>query len=1217
MERRMKGRASGLIFFLLCLAAVPLGAQDLRWSFDAELKTLTETGGAKLVGELKRVPGPRPPDFPGFAADNQALQLPRLGTRIEFADSAARKGAFDVGPGESITLEAWVWPSGDGGEHQYIIGKGRTKAGSSNQNYALRLSKDAPNFLFRGVGGTWHRWTGSTPVNVRQWNHVAVVYTFGNADSLEGWLNGRRIEGAWDMDGKSDAAPVQDDDALWIGAAQGGGNGFVGVVDEIALHRERLDATALNVKGTFKAAEPMSRGAALAETVEAEQAAWAALPEGRIRVSFTEGIPSLKQWPLLPAGSSGALMYTNHAFACARLPAKFDARGVRADWKGPVHLAMFGKVRLPAGTHQLLVRHRGLSRVRIDGGTVLETPALAGNSDKAELPIPDTIQAGVRLPRAGDIERSAAFVSTGGVHRVVFELITGGPGKYPMDIGDSCVAWSAFGTERFQVLGSEQPLTEAGWRRLAAEERVLIDALDTRVRRERAASEDGYWQARHQRARTYADAAASMQVRVPDAVPGWPAANPIDRFIAAKATGQTDAKDGAAAASQVYAESIQSVLERHCFRCHGDKEKGGLNLRDRAKALAGGESGEPAIVPGHADKSRLIEAITTDDEEMQMPPKGDRLSSAEVAALRAWINDGADMTTAAVVVSNAPPLASAEVFRRREHLAVTGRIPGAGAADATAFSAVDRAGHRVAYWQDVLGENVRMIKGTLNNTGPFRHWIHDSLRDNKAADRFVTELVMMRGGLRSGGPAGFGEATQNDVPGAAKAHVLGTAFLGLELKCARCHDAPYHDYRQRDVFELAAMLDRKPIKVPNTSSVPEAFFEAQAGRKSLIEVTLTAGRSVEPAWPFPGLNAACPPEVLRASGDTRERLAAFITLPQNERFAQVLVNRMWKQFFGRGIVEPVDDWESAGSDGERAAIPAHASHPDLLRWLARELVRNDYDLQHIENLIRDSRAYRSVAVAPDAKTAGLFLGPLQRRMTAEELVDSLYVASLKEMKWQTEELNINLTGRQKNDFHNFGRPRRAWEFGSVATNRDRPSLVMPLAQMHIDVLEAWGWRSDRSEPLTVRPNAALNLRQQAVLANSTLMTWLTRITDEMPRGWGAFDVDASVDDVIGAVYRHVLGREPTAVERSDAKELLAPGFDQRLTKAAPNEPRSTTRYLTWFNHLHPTATPRAMEEQAAVLAGPQPSARLAEEWRKRLEDLLWSLLNSPEFYVVR
>src|SRR5688572_6407274 len=79
------------------------------------------------------------------------------------------------------------------------------------------------------------------------------------------------------------------------------------------------------------------------------------------------------------------------------------------------------------------------------------------------------------------------------------------------------------------------------------------------------------------------------------------------------------------------------------------------------------------------------------------------------------------------------------------------------------------ADHWVSYWQDVLAENPGILKPMLNNTGPFRWWIHDSFADNKAMDRFATELVLMEGSAYYGGPAGFGMASENDVPTAQKA----------------------------------------------------------------------------------------------------------------------------------------------------------------------------------------------------------------------------------------------------------------------------------------------------------------------------------------------------------------------------------------------------------------------------------------------------------------
>ncbi|MGE4003589.1 MAG: DUF1549 domain-containing protein, partial [Planctomycetaceae bacterium] len=130
------------------------------------------------------------------------------------------------------------------------------------------------------------------------------------------------------------------------------------------------------------------------------------------------------------------------------------------------------------------------------------------------------------------------------------------------------------------------------------------------------------------------------------------------------------------------------------------------------------------------------------------------------------------------------------------------------------------ADHWVGYWQDVLAENPGLTKPMLNNTGPFRWFLQESFLDNKPFDRFVSELISMDGSKLGGGPAGFAMASDSDVPMAAKAHIVGTAFLGVEMKCARCHDAPYHHVTQENLFSMAAMLNRGPQQVPGTSSIP-------------------------------------------------------------------------------------------------------------------------------------------------------------------------------------------------------------------------------------------------------------------------------------------------------------------------------------------------------------------------------------------------------------
>src|SRR4029077_3278544 len=135
---------------------------------------------------------------------------------------------------------------------------------------------------------------------------------------------------------------------------------------------------------------------------------------------------------------------------------------------------------------------------------------------------------------------------------------------------------------------------------------------------------------------------------------------------------------------------------------------------------------------------------------------------------------------------------------------------------------------------DVLAENPNILKPSLNNSGPFRWFLYDALRDGKPIDRMATELILLRGAKYEGGSAGFGMAADNDAPLAAKGQVIGSAFLGMELQCARCHDAPFHSNKQRDLYALAAMLERKTLTVPKSSTVPVAFFERKA-RESLIK----------------------------------------------------------------------------------------------------------------------------------------------------------------------------------------------------------------------------------------------------------------------------------------------------------------------------------------------------------------------------------------------
>ncbi|MEO1996927.1 MAG: DUF1553 domain-containing protein, partial [Planctomycetaceae bacterium] len=508
----------------------------------------------------------------------------------------------------------------------------------------------------------------------------------------------------------------------------------------------------------------------------------------------------------------------------------------------------------------------------------------------------------------------------------------------------------------------------------------------------------------------------------------------------------------------------------------------------------------------------------------------------------------------------------------------------------------------VGYWQDALAENPNLLKPTLNNTGPFRWWIHEALADNKPIDRFATELMLMRGSAWAGGTAGFAIASQNDVPMAAKAHVIGTAFLGVNMKCARCHDAPYHNWKQSDLFQLAAMLERRDLKLPASSTVPTAFFEKQE-RKSLIEVTLRPGAVVPAKWPFDAVAPQVPQEVLLSENDTRERLAAQVTT--SRRFAEVIANRLWARVMGAGLVEPVDDWEGNPP-----------SDPDLLAVLADELIRHDYDLKAAARIIFNSRAYQREAI--DAPTEGerWFEGPYLRRMSAEQIVDSAFHVVGQRMR--TEALTLDVEGAYPaSRFLNFGYPRRSWEFTTMANERDRPSLALPRAQAIADVLKAFGWRNSRPEPVSARDESP-NLIQPAVLANGTMGVWLTRLSDNS--GLTRMTLhNRSVVDLVDDLFLRLLTREPSSEERQRFVSLLTPGYQDRVIpqdEVEPSESPQRFRYVSWSNHLKPAASSIKMEMQQVARRGPPPTRLLRTAWRERAEDAVWALMNSPEMILI-
>lgn len=1175
---------------------------------------------------------------------------------------------LDFTNGDDVTLEAWVKLE-SGGENQamYVIGKGRTGSpefAKDNQNWALRLATSRGlarlSFLFAtqpaSASAHWHRWDSTATFAIASgWHHVAVTYRFGEPESVRGWIDGLPSDGEWSFGGPSTAPPIVDNDAVWIGSALGGSssNSFHGWLDEVAVHRRRLDDQ--QIAARFQRVG----GPQVMLPEKPQMPELGKIPPGQVLVTFSEGLPSHERWPY--AGETWPQETTRwhtDLFLLPRIPVRYDDWGIRTGWKAPLLVRIAADVQLPSGHHQLLLRARALSRLWVDGQLVAETEAITKdppNGEEAILPVPSPLLPGLRVPSYRQQEvtgavtvqyasADAASTENGetGVRqtsRVVLEMVVGGP-KLRVDSGEVLVALLSDTAKSTTLLSADSDINvplmdqavEPELRRLHSALAAFEDAARLRA----ASTQDAFWEQRHAVARAWAASHPAPQVPETSAAEQ----HPIDRFLMAKieaAAGRiTVAADPAA---ENFHDNVLPVLRKNCFRCHDTKAKGGLVVSSREPLLRGGHSETPAIVPQQPENSELMQRVRSSENDYRMPPTGSPLEAAEIAVLEQWIQQGAVWPSAPVTSAElqlAPDISDA-AFLRRAYLDTVGVPPtheqaasflsAAEASDDTQREAGSQAtaaersqlvqqlledqrcaDNWMGEWQDLLAENPTLLNKSQGSTGPFRFFLYDALRDQKPVDRMVTELILMRGGVEEGGSAGFALAAENDAPFAGKAHILSSAFLGIDLQCARCHDAPFHDVSQQDLFSLAAMLQKKPASVPGTSSVPAAFFDQQ-DRQPLIQVTLKPGAEISPEWPFATLTGVADGEhinaLMQSENDTRERLAALITSPENRRFPRVMVNRIWRRLMGAGLVEPVHDWEGRSS-----------SHPQLLDWLAHQFVSHGYDMRHIMHLIMTSQAYQREARG-DNQTASaerrFFNAPDRRRLTAEQIVDSLFTAV--SIPMDIGELTFVHDGRRPlSNRQTLGHPDRAWMLASLNNERDRPSLALPEAQAVTDVLEAFGWTGSRQKPIPER-NMEPNLLQPGVLSNGVLTSTLTRASAGSPLAELAVQT-ASPEELVDALFLRILTRLPSAIESEQLTELLTNGFDSRLLSAdqiinpTPSQP---LQRVTWFNHLRPEANTIQQELERRVRQGPPPDPRLTPAWREIYEDVIWSLINHREF----
>lgn len=460
-----------------------------------------------------------------------------------------------------------------------------------------------------------------------------------------------------------------------------------------------------------------------------------------------------------------------------------------------------------------------------------------------------------------------------------------------------------------------------------------------------------------------------------------------------------------------FAHEVVPILKKYCLDCHrGEDAKGGFAIRDRDRILKQG-----IVEAGNADESELIKRLVSDDAELQMPPpERSQLTASEIKTLRDWIDQGlqwedgfnfdgdhyqaplqlsiskidfnakdgfnpidrvlaldrdAKSTTPMVIVNDAD-------FFRRVSLDLLGLLPTVEdldvfvadenpkkrieLVDKLLSQSTDYSDHWITFFNDLLRND---YSGTGFITGGRRQissWLYGALLENKPYDLMVKELISppndeSRGfidGIRWRGEVSAGQTVEIQF-----AQSVAQAFLSINLKCASCHDSFVDSWTLDDAFGLAAIYSDKPLEI--------------------FRCDKSVGRFAQPSWLFPELGEI-------EKGLNREerlsQLADLVTHPENGQFSRSIVNRIWYQMMGHGIVHPID------------AMQNQPWNAELLDLLAVYLINENYDLKALLRLIVTSDAYQllSVQQPSDESSPFHFEGPVARRLTAEQFLDGVW-----------------------------------------------------------------------------------------------------------------------------------------------------------------------------------------------------------------------------------
>lgn len=317
-------------------------------------------------------------------------------------------------------------------------------------------------------------------------------------------------------------------------------------------------------------------------------------------------------------------------------------------------------------------------------------------------------------------------------------------------------------------------------------------------------------------------------------------------------------------------------------------------------------------------------------------------------------------------------------YLRRVFLDVIGRLPTSG--EAREFLEDTRDGKRARlvdrllelpeyadFWALKWADLLRVDRQALGQRAAFAYfsWVRDSVAANKPLDQFAKELLVAEGPLTEQ-PAGyFYKVVKKSGEMAAS---TSQVFLGIRITCSECHQHPYDRWTQRDYHGMRAFFEQ--VKYKKLGDDEALFAEGNP------QIRHPRTKEILNAHP---LGTAMPEKA--AEGDRRQTLATWMVAPENPWFARNLANRFWAHFFGRGLVEPVDD--------VRASNPP--SNPELLAALTRHLVDYRFDPKSLIRFITASRTYQTSSHPNETNESDEqnFSRAVFRRLPAEVLMDSV------------------------------------------------------------------------------------------------------------------------------------------------------------------------------------------------------------------------------------